>query len=230
VHRGYIKLWRRITDSEFWTSEKFSRAQAFVDMIILANHKDTYFRARGQRIAVKRGQLAYSEGTLSDRWRWSRGKVRRFLEELESETEQKIVQHKSNVTTLITIINYDEYQGDGTALGTPNSTANSTANSTHLKNVKNVKEEKGGRARRHTLPHDFILSDSRKEFASKQGLNGNIETVFSQFCDHHSSKGSVMLDWDAAWRTWVRNEIKFSSGRKPVQEDVDAWIKKVSQS
>jgi len=142
VQRGYVKLWRRLKDSDFWMSEKFTRPQAFIDLIMLANHKDSYFVARGRRITVLRGQLAYSEVTLSERWRWSRGKVRRFLDELESEIEQKIVQQKNNVTTLITILNYKQYQGNGTADGTTDSTTDSTTDGTHLKNVKNVKNEK----------------------------------------------------------------------------------------
>ena len=137
MHRGYVKLWRRLKDADFWASEKFSRPQAWVDLVMLANFKDTFFRVRGQRVDVKRGQLAYSEVTLSERWKWSRGKVRRFLKELESETEQKIEQQKNNITTLITIINYELYQGDNTANGTtddtPDGTPNSTTDGTHLK-------------------------------------------------------------------------------------------------
>lgn len=31
-----------------------------------------------------------------------------------------------------------------------------------------------------------------------------------QFGDYHRSRGNLMLDWQAAWRTWVRNSDKFS--------------------
>ncbi len=251
MHRGYIKIWRRLKDSDFWTAEKFTRAQAWVDLIMLANHKDSFFRARGQRIDVKRGQVAHSEQSLAARWKWSRGKVRRFLQELEGKlvpddldgktektehhNERMIVQHKSNITTLITIVNYDQYQGDGTvdgtAGGTPNRTADGTADGTHLKNEKNeknVKEEKERgsetadppparpteqtpKKKRQQLPHSFSLTKGLIAYASSQGLNGDIPQVFAHFCDHHRAKGTVMLDWTAAWRTWVRNEIKFNS-------------------
>ena len=228
MHRGYIKLWKKLKDSDFWVSEKFSRAQAFVDLVMLANYKDSYFRARGQRIDVKRGQLAYSELTLAERWKWSRGKVRRFLSELESQTEQKIVQHKSNLTTLITIVNYDIYQGDDTALDTPDGTTDSTANGTHLYKVKKDKNKEAttGRGSRHKLPPDFILSEELIAFAQKQGINGSVETTFDQFCDYHRAKGDTMLDWTAAWRTWVRNEIKFSKGKiTPKKSGVERTMK-----
>ena len=167
MHRGYVKLWRRLKDADFWASEKFSRPQAWVDLVMLANFKDTFFRVRGQRVDVKRGQLAYSEVTLSERWKWSRGKIRRFLKELESETEQKIEQQKNNITTLITIINYELYQGDNTANGTtddtPDGTPNSTTDGTHLKNVKNVKNVKKRDRESVTLP-EWIDSETWKDF------------------------------------------------------------------
>ena len=79
-----------------------------MDLVLLANHKEGIIRKRGIKVIVERGQLGHSERTLAKRWRWSRGKVRRFLDELE--TEQQIVPQKTNTTTLITIVNYEMYQ------------------------------------------------------------------------------------------------------------------------
>jgi hypothetical protein len=163
MHRGYVKLWRRLKDSDFWQSEKFSGPQAWVDLLMLANHKDTFFKARGQRIEVKRGQVAYSEVTLSNRWKWSRGKTRRFLQELSSKTVQQIVQQKNNLTTLITILNWEQYQVDGTALGTPDGTPDSTPDGTHLKNVKNVKKKRRESGKSNGIP-DWISKDLWTDF------------------------------------------------------------------
>jgi len=118
MSQGYTKFWRKLQDSSLWLSEKFTRGQAWIDLIGLANYTDGFFRIRGNKVKVKRGQLGYSEVSLADRWRWSRGKVRRFLVELESKKEEKIVQQKNNLTTLITILNYDKYQGNDTPDGT----------------------------------------------------------------------------------------------------------------
>ena len=35
------------------------------------------------------------------------------------------------------------------------------------------------------------------------------------FVDHHLAKGSLMADWDAAWRTWCRNDVKYAQRRAP---------------
>lgn len=105
---GWIKIHRQLAENDLWTCEPFSRGQAWVDMILLANHKPNFFYKRGVKVSVDRGQLAWSELALSERWRWSRNKVRKFLKDLEK--EHQIEQQKTNVTQVVTIKNYDKYQ------------------------------------------------------------------------------------------------------------------------
>lgn len=105
---GWVKIHRCLQGNELWCCEKFTRGQAWVDLIILANHESSYFFKRGVRVNVSRGQLARSEVELADRWKWSRNKVRGFLEHLK--IEQQISIEKSNITQVVTIINYDKYQ------------------------------------------------------------------------------------------------------------------------
>lgn len=105
---GWIKLYRKIGDNPLWTSEPFTRAQAWVDLILLANHENGYIYVRGHKIQVKRGQVGWSQNRLAGRWQWSRTKVRGFLKDLEK--EQQIKQHKTKSYTVITLINYNEYQ------------------------------------------------------------------------------------------------------------------------
>jgi hypothetical protein len=118
MHRGYIRLWRCIKENLFWQDTPFDRGRAWIDLIMLANHKDSVLFKRGIKIEVLRGQVGWSERQLADRWGWSRGKVRRFLDDLKE--EKQIEPHNGpqngpqnlNVTSLITIINYDKYQAD----------------------------------------------------------------------------------------------------------------------
>jgi hypothetical protein len=151
---GWIKLHRSISDNDLWTSEPFSRGQAFVDLLLLASHKDSFFYKRGVKVQVKRGQLAWSESSISERWKWSRNKVRKFLKDLEK--EQQIEQQKSQVISVITIINYNKFQEKGTTESTTNETTESTTEG-HIqeciKNDKNVKEKKKERV--------FLFSKSK---------------------------------------------------------------------
>lgn len=109
---GWVSIHRQIQDNPLWRADPFSRGQAWVDLILLANHKDSYMMVRGNRIDVKRGQVARSQEALAERWKWSRGKVSRFLKDLE--IEQQIEQQKSNILSIVTIINYDKFQENHT--------------------------------------------------------------------------------------------------------------------
>lgn len=108
---GYIKLHRTIFEHWLWDEKPYDRARAWIDLLMLANHKDNKISIKGRPIEVRRGQTARSSVSLAERWGWSRGKVSRFLDTLEA--EQQIEQQKSNVTTVITIVNYEQYQGNG---------------------------------------------------------------------------------------------------------------------
>lgn len=116
MYQWRIKLHRSSQDNVLYFSEPFTKRQARQDMILLTNHKDWVIVVRWNIIEVKRGQLWYSEDTISKRWQWSRNKTRRFLNYLE--TIQQIEQHKSKVKSLITIKNYDKFQGNDTTEST----------------------------------------------------------------------------------------------------------------
>ena len=105
---GYIKLYRQIQENEIYFQEPFNRTLAWIDLILSANHKAKTIMIRGIEIKLKRGQLAYSKLTLADRWQRNRKTIDRWLTEFK---KRKMVDTKTNnVTTIITIINYDKYQ------------------------------------------------------------------------------------------------------------------------
>lgn len=61
------------------------------------------------------------------------------------------------------------------------------------------------------IPDDFALSPEMHKFAVQRGIWQDDEE-FGHFCDYHRSRGTVFKDWEAAWRNWVRNAVKFNSG------------------
>jgi hypothetical protein len=121
---GWVKIHRKVMDNEDYFCEPFCRNMAWIDLLLLANHKTKFIRIRGIKVEVKRGQIGYTSENLGLRWKWSRGKVLRYLTELQK--SKQIVQQKNNVTTLISILNYDKYQDGSTADSTTNGTASST--------------------------------------------------------------------------------------------------------
>ncbi|ASU03413.1 replication protein [Pseudoalteromonas phage SL25] len=110
--QGWISLNRELMNHWVWDCE-FSAGQAWVDLLLYANHSHAKLMIKGQLIEVNRGQQARSELTLSKAWKWSRNKVRRFLKNLEKDG---MIELKSgHLTTVITICNYDSFQSNDTA-------------------------------------------------------------------------------------------------------------------
>lgn len=130
MDNGWVSIYRRLFGSDLWLCEAFTRGQAWVDLIGLASHKDRVMLIRGIEISVKRGQVAWSKVNLAKRWKWSRGKLERFLKKLflEHQITQEPAHQNSDVTTLITIINYDMYQVCDAPNETPDRTPNRTPN------------------------------------------------------------------------------------------------------
>jgi len=113
VEKNYFYVNRKLLHSDRWLTEKFTRGQAWIDLFGLAQHTDGFFRVRGIKISVKRGQIGYSQVSLAKRWKWSRNKVRRFLKELEKEGDivLKTKHQNCDITTIITILKYNKWQG-----------------------------------------------------------------------------------------------------------------------
>ena len=151
MNRGYIKLYRAIQQNPLWLSETFTDSQAWIDLLMLANFKDNFINVRGIRFPVSRGMVGWSEIKLAVRWRWSRGKVRRFFNFLIHQNMIEIVQQNKYLTTLIKIINYDIYQGNDTVELTENDTAGGTADGqqTDTKN-KDKKDKKVKKKKTYT--------------------------------------------------------------------------------
>ena len=138
---GWIKLYRQMQDSELYFSEKFTKTQAWIDLLLLANHEDRMFFLRGNEIQVKRGFIGFSEEHLAKRWKWSRMKVRRFRDWLE--TRQQIKQHRSKILSQIEIVNYNEFQQNETSDETTEKhqtrqQKNTNKNDKNDKNYKNI--------------------------------------------------------------------------------------------
>ena len=210
MHRGYIKIYRKIFDSEIWEEKPFSRGQAWLDLILLANHKKGYFRVRGIRVDIERGQVGTSSKTLATRWGWSRGKVLRFLHELE--TAQQIVQQKNNVSSLISIVNYDQYQGNDTANGTQTGRkrdANGTQTDTNNndKNGKNVKKDK---KRKFGSLKNVLLSEKEYKKLSEK-FNGTLTEKIENLSLYIASKGTRYKSHYATILAWDRKDKKESS-------------------
>lgn len=109
---GWISIHRKIQDHWLWSEKPYSRGQAWIDLLLMANHKDNKFLLGNELMEVERGSFITSEYKLMDKWGWSKTKVRNFLKLLED--EKMLIKLSDRKKTTITIVNYNDYQVSGT--------------------------------------------------------------------------------------------------------------------
>lgn len=120
---GFVALHRRALDHPLLNDA--GRLGAWSWLLLRAAWKDTPFRAGGELITLKRGQLCVSLRQLGEAWGWPKSTVDRFLTRLENGT--MIKREAGHGRLVITIRNYEKYQvakeGARDGSGTPGGTA-----------------------------------------------------------------------------------------------------------
>lgn len=115
--KGWIKLHRQLQECPIWYGERFSKGQAWVDLLLLANHRDKKILFNGEMIVIQRGQYLTSTVKLAEKWGWNRKTVSSYLKLLEQ--DKMIAKVSDNTKTLITIENYEVFQGVDEDIGQP---------------------------------------------------------------------------------------------------------------
>lgn len=183
--KGWIKLHRQLQECPIWYGERFSKGQAWVDLLLLANHRDKKILFNGEMVTIKRGQYLTSMVKLAEKWGWNRKTVSSYLKVLED--EHMITKVTDNSKTLITIENYEIYQGiddeDGQPIGQlitqqtdnllDNSLGTETDNRTDTetdtnKNVKNIK-------------NNNICPKSLDKSKQEEQLRADFDTLYSSY-------------------------------------------------
>jgi hypothetical protein len=142
---GWIKLDRSILHHPIFGDSPLSEREAFIWMICEATHR---FEGRqivvfGEQYLLLRGQLSHAYRFLADVWGWSRSHVERFLKKL---INARMVE--TNIETgqiLITLCNYEKFQGSRVASETSSETELSQLQNdegTNKKKGKNLDKDK----------------------------------------------------------------------------------------
>lgn len=106
---GWISIHRKIRECDIWDyDEPFTRRDAWIDLLLLANHRDKDTIFDGKKITIQRGQYLTSVRKLSKEWHWGKDKTLKYLRLLEM--CEMITRDTDSRRTLITIVNYDIYQ------------------------------------------------------------------------------------------------------------------------
>lgn len=196
MDKGWIKLHRKITENPMYFSERFTRMQAWIDLLIMANHGGRIIYIRGNKVEVKRGEIARSTEGLAQRWMWSRGKVIRFLNELEN--SKMIVQQKNRVITLLSILNYDVYQSDGTTDKTADG-----QQMVHEQECKNVK-------------NDNINKEATKK---NKSVSEKIENYLGMISENWREPVEIWLNYKKERKEIYKTERSFKSFFKTIEKE-----------
>lgn len=62
-----------------------------------------------------------------------------------------------------------------------------------------------GAGKRRRIPDPFIVTAKMQEWATEKFPSVDWRVQTEQFKDHHQGNGTTKLDWEATWRTWIRN-------------------------
>lgn len=139
---GYIKLFRQIRQNWIWQDP--DKLRAWLDLLLSAAFIDHKEEVDGTILSILRGTFLTSERRLAKRWNWSRDKVKNFLRCLTNEgmISTKKATKAATALTLITISNFDFFQGVKPPCNPPSSRHRAAIEPPQEKNDKNTKNDK----------------------------------------------------------------------------------------
>lgn len=141
---GWIKLNKRIRKHWLWDHPDYFRA--WVDMLMMANWRETKKLYKDEIVVLKRGEFPMSFRALQERWGMSMNKTKRFISLLKKDT--MIDTHTDYGYTVVKIINFEKFQAKSdTQVDTVKDTLEDTGEDTLrdttrriYKNNKNIKD------------------------------------------------------------------------------------------
>ena len=162
--KGWIKIHRRITKWGWY--HKSEMVHLFIHLLLLANHEEKVWQGN----IVKRGQCITGRKQLSKDTGISQQTIRTCLTKLKLTNE--IATKSTNKFSLITILNYNDYQIKGDKLTTKSTkclTNNQPTTNQQLttnKNYKNVKKNMSDKSDEVFSSKNYInslISNKRKD-------------------------------------------------------------------
>ena len=107
MQNGYVKIYRKLLDNPIITKDADYLA-VWIYLLLNATHKEIDALFKGKRITLQPGQLITGSKAISRKLKINYVKVFRIISEYES--EHQIEKQKSNKNTLISIVNWQDYQ------------------------------------------------------------------------------------------------------------------------
>lgn len=198
---GYIKLYRKFLEWEWYDDDNCTRL--FIHCLLKANYRDKQWRGK----TILRGQFFTSIENLSKELHLTSKQIRIALSKLENTGE--ISKKGANEGTYITVCNYDSYQQAEQVEGQTEGERRASEGQTKGKRRATTKKDKNIKNERNVIPPTLEMV---KRYCAER--KNKIDPVY--FIDWNQARGwtykkTKMTDWQAAIRTWERNDNQSSS-------------------
>lgn len=223
---AFIKLDRELFDSPLWLSEPFTKAQAWVDLIAMANYADKTKYYKGDFQKIKRGQIVTSQRTLAERWKWSKSKVATYIRALER--AEMVSTDNTNRWTVLTIVNYAFYQ-DSKTTKRPQIGPREDHEEATERPRKGLQEEykEYKNQRRESASDDATVSPSLEEvrlYQMETGLSVDPDAFFDYYEGQGWTRGGQPIkNWKAVFRGWKDKEV-YGKKKPEVSDAVRRWL------
>jgi len=231
MKQGYIKLYRKIQDNPLYRERRrFSRNEAWIDLLLLANHKATSILVDLQIVSLKAGDVFSSQRILSRRWGWGIASVNRFLNFLKRGTQVGIRTERKY--TIISILNWKQYQGRAEHQAERKAEHERNTDGTQVETINNVKNEKN-------VKNISIERQSRKDlsiiflYISKKNLPLKEKDKKQSFIKRHLRSAKVLipygLDRTEEVMDWLEEHADYKWTLETVAKYIDEDLTKLSQ-
>lgn len=243
---GWIKVHRKMLDH--WVSQEPELFAFWMRLLLEANHSDKKRMFNGALVEIRRGQTLFGLDAFEAKSGISKKRLRRYLYMLEREA--MIGRQKTNKYSLISILNYDDYQlegrqetGKGQSEGKPRASQGQ-----HLENVKNgenventdipPKSPRGGSVNYDSWPElpdeqilkDWIAARKKAKATHSQTAINNIGKELHKakekgFSVNDCLSEAVTRGWRGLKAEWMQNAQGRSVSTTSQQADYngDGW-------
>lgn len=214
---GFVKVYRALLGHPAFRND--AEAMAFAWMVIRASWKPARVRYKDKVLNLNRGQLAMSVRDMAAAMDRDKAWIERLWKRLKSETMIETATDAG--VSIVTICNYDVFQGERdtseTVRETPSETGARQAQDTEQRREedKNTSEDKSSsvvipRGKPHRIPANWEPSPLPETVASlvAQWPPGREVRELDGFRDYWAarSRDAARIDWDKVWHNRIRDQ------------------------
>ena len=222
---GWISLHRKILENPILNrSRVYSNFEAWIWLLLKANHKDNKFMLGTELVKVKKGSMITSQKKLCRQFRWGSTKLRNFLKVLQK--DKMLLLETNTQSTQITICNYESYQ---------DSQISNKTQTTHAQHTNNTRTKTNNKDNKDNKVNNIITN---KEYLDKYGYD-----MLKAFVDYWTEKKpngrkekwdmEKTFDIDLRLQKWAKND--FDGYYKQHKQDLinkeqDEYLQKASEN